>query len=384
MSDVTDKVQDTAEDATDKVKDTANNGTSTLRDQAVSAFSQAAKDILGPAVQQMSTAAATQAASFVRDQGPKLVKEQVLPQVMKATGAESTDDLAKAGIGKAGELISDSGGITGMAGKLMSKIGGGGKGGAQATGYGKGRRMPIQQDMFVGLPVETVYRAWTEYSEWPSYMHRTNGADPDINEEKASLRVTEKLWLFTRPFTAEVSEQRPNEIIRWKSTDGVSHVGTITFHELADRLTLISLNIDVAPKGPFEKIGRGTRFAKRAIRGDLHRFKGWVETRDAETLDEIEGWLGTVEEGEITESHEDFVEAQDQEGDEQEPEPDEPDDEEGLGEGQPDEDDEPEEEPEADADDEEPEEEKPMPKPRKRGGGQRQRSGGRKPRAKAS
>src|SRR4029453_15909876 len=112
-------------------------------DQAVGAFAGAARKILGPAIQQMSKQAAEQAATYAKEEGPKLVKEQVLPQVLKATGADNPGDMIKKGIGKVGEGISDSGGISGIAGMLMSKYGGGGKQGgkkAAATGYGQGRR----------------------------------------------------------------------------------------------------------------------------------------------------------------------------------------------------------------------------------------------------
>jgi uncharacterized membrane protein len=272
--------------------------------------------VLTPALQQLSQQAAQQAADYAKEQGPKLVKEQVLPKVMEATGAENPGDLAKAGIGKAGEMLKDSGGVTGIAGKLMSKMGGG-KGGGTATGYGQKRRMPIQQDMFVSVSLEDAFKAWTEYKRWTEFMHRANQVDPQIEEGEgedgggsARVTVTEKMWMFKRPFTAEVVSQVPNEHIRWKSTQGTKHVGVIAFHGIAPRLTLISVNIDHAPAGPIEKISRGARFDKRAIRADLHRFKGWVEHKSPDEIEEMEGWLGTVEDGQITKSHDDYMQEQ--------------------------------------------------------------------------
>lgn len=40
----------------------------------------------------------------------------------------------------------------------------------------------------------------------------------------------------------------------------------VTFHRLAPRLTRIELSLDISPHGPIEKIGRGMRFTKRAVR----------------------------------------------------------------------------------------------------------------------
>ena len=42
-----------------------------------------------------------------------------------------------------------------------------------------------------------------------------------------------------------------------------------------------------------DKASRGMRFAKRALRGDLHRFKAYAELNE-----EAEGgWRGTIEAG---------------------------------------------------------------------------------------
>jgi len=231
--------------------------------------------------------------------------------------------------------------------------GGKGEGGGAATGYGVKRRMPIQQDMFVSVSCEDAYKGWTEYKRWTEFMFRANQVDSEIEDEEdgeARIKVTEKMWMFKRPFTALVVSQVPNEHIRWRSTDGTKHVGTISFHPLGDRLTLISVNIDHAPAGPIEKISRGARFDKRAIRADFHRFKGWIETKSAEDIGEMEGWLGTIEDGKITQTHEDYLKSQ--ESDEEQPTDEE---EQATGERDTDESGVEDQEPEAEADEAEPE-----------------------------
>jgi len=70
----------------------------------------------------------------------------------------------------------------------------------------------------------------------------------------------------------------------------------VTFHELAPRLTRIEVSLDVEPEGLLEKAGRGMRFAKRAVRGDLHRFKAYAEV--AEEAEEG-GWRGTIQDGDV-------------------------------------------------------------------------------------
>ena len=141
--------------------------------------------------------------------------------------------------------------------------------------------MPVQQHVYVSVPVTDAYNGWTEYKQWPRYMHRANQVDAQVDDREVRVKVTEKMWGFKRPFTAEVVTQRPDEQIKWNATEGTKHTGVINFHELGPRLTLIELNLDHSPSGPLEKIARGARFTKRAVRADFHRFQGWIEMKKA-------------------------------------------------------------------------------------------------------
>jgi hypothetical protein len=53
--------------------------------------------------------------------------------------------------------------------------------------------------------------------------------------------------------------------------------------------------MDVKPDSLLEKAGRGMRFTKRAVRGDLHRFKAYVEMEEHSD----KGWRGTIEDGDV-------------------------------------------------------------------------------------
>jgi hypothetical protein len=55
------------------------------------------------------------------------------------------------------------------------------------------------------------------------------------------------------------------------------------------------VTLDMKPDGMVEKMGRGMRFAKRAVRGDLHRFKAYAEMEE----EPEGGWRGTIEDGEV-------------------------------------------------------------------------------------
>ena len=164
--------------------------------------------------------------------------------------------------------------------------------GGAAPGHGSGRRMPIQQSVDVAVPLTEVYNHWTQFEDWPLFMHRLESVE---QVDDATVGFEAKFWGIRRRFEAEIVEQKPDERIEWDVSQGVAHTGVVTFHELAERLTRIEVTLDIEPSGLIEKAGRGWRFAKRGVRGDLHRFKAYAELAD----EKPKGWRGTIEDGDV-------------------------------------------------------------------------------------
>jgi uncharacterized membrane protein len=194
-------------------------------------------------------------------------------------------------VGKSVDAAGGAGGLAKEAGKAMLPGGGGGKK-SGVPGVGKGRRMPVQQSVDIGAPLQVVYNEWTQFEDWPTFMHRLERV---AQEDETHLSFKVKIWGISREFKAEILEQRPDERIKWRVTEGVSHTGVVTFHELAPRLTRVEVNIDVHPGSIIEKLGRGMRHVKRAVRADLHRFKAYVVMEE----DASGEWRGEIEDGEV-------------------------------------------------------------------------------------
>ena len=231
--------------------------------------------------------------------------------------------------------VDEAGGAGGLvkeaASGLLPGIGGGGDGGGKGgmPGVGKGRRMPVQQSVDVAVPLETAYNQWTQFEDWPEFMHRVTRATQD---DDCTVNFATKIWGKTKEFTADIETQRPDERIKWRVSQGITHTGVVTFHELAPRLTRIELSMDVDPGSLIEKAARGMRHVKRAARADLHRFKAFIEMQEQETG----AWRGVIEDGELVEEHDpsydeereysdieevkDEAESEDQDEDEQEQE----------------------------------------------------------------
>jgi uncharacterized membrane protein len=140
--------------------------------------------------------------------------------------------------------------------------------------HGSGRRMPIQQSVDVAVPISEAYKQWTSYEEWPKFMHRVDSVQ---QKDDSTISFSTKVWGITKEFEAEIVDKKRDERIEWHTEQGLAHSGVVTFHKLAPRLTRIEVSMDVKPDSLLEKAGRGMRFTKRAVRGDLHRFKAFVE-----------------------------------------------------------------------------------------------------------
>jgi hypothetical protein len=156
--------------------------------------------------------------------------------------------------------------------------------------------MPVQQSVDVAVPIETAYNQWTQFEDWPQFMHRVTNVAQD---DPCTVKFSTKIWGKTKEFEANIITQRPDDRIKWRVAQGITHTGVVSFHELAPRLTRIELTMDIDPGSLIEKFARGARHIKRAIRADLHRYKAFIEVLEHESG----AWRGVIEDGELVEDH---------------------------------------------------------------------------------
>jgi uncharacterized membrane protein len=245
------------------------------------------------------------AAGLVLASAAPLAGKAVKKLAVKRVGnfAESAKDTVGKGVkGVAGDAVDQAGDAPGIAKTAVKKMlpGGGGKEGGKekkgTPGVGKGRRMPVQQAVDIAVPLSVAYNQWTQFEEWPQFMHRLDQA---TQEDDCTVSFKTKVWGMSKEFVGQIVEQRPDERIQWSVTEGVTHTGVVTFHELAPRLTRVQVSLDVEPGSWIEKAARGMRHVKRAVRADLARFKAFIEMQEVETG----AWRGTIHDGEVVEDH---------------------------------------------------------------------------------
>jgi uncharacterized membrane protein len=146
----------------------------------------------------------------------------------------------------------------------------------------------IETSIEVNVPVHTAYNQWTQFEEFPRFME---GVERIEQRTDTTTHWVTEIAGVAREFDAEITEQTPDQRIAWKTLDGPDHAGVVTFHRIDDDKTKVMLQLDYDPQGFFENVGDKLGIVERRAKGDMERFKEFIESRGAETG----AWRGEVE-----------------------------------------------------------------------------------------
>jgi uncharacterized membrane protein len=145
----------------------------------------------------------------------------------------------------------------------------------------------IEQSVDVDVPISTAYNQWTQFEQFPQFME---GVEEVRQLDDVRLHWRAEIGGVTREWDAEITEQHPDERIAWASTSGTTNSGVVTFHRIDDATTRIMLQLDYEPEGVIEKAAELLGIVQRRARGDLDRFKEFIEGRGQETG----AWRGDI------------------------------------------------------------------------------------------
>ena len=138
----------------------------------------------------------------------------------------------------------------------------------------------IETSIEVNVPVRTAYNQWTQFEEFPRFMEgvkEVKQLDDTRLRWKAEIAGKEKEW------TAEITEQTPDQRIAWTSRGGAPNGGVVTFHRLSDAKSKIMLQLEYDPQGFVENSADVLGVVSLRVKGDLERFKEFIEKRGRET-----------------------------------------------------------------------------------------------------
>ncbi|MFW6641154.1 SRPBCC family protein [Nocardiopsis algeriensis] len=132
----------------------------------------------------------------------------------------------------------------------------------------------IVETVEVDVPVSVAYAQWTDFEQFPRFMEGVNSI---TRTGERLLHWNIEIAGQKREFDAEVTEQVPQERIAWRSVDGVSHAGVVTFHHISASRTRITLQLRTVPEGAVEQLGDKLGLVKARAKGDMKRFKEYIE-----------------------------------------------------------------------------------------------------------
>lgn len=144
----------------------------------------------------------------------------------------------------------------------------------------------VEERIEVDVPVGTAYNEWTQFEEFPKFME---GIEEIRQLDDVTLHWRAEIAGVTREWEAEITEQHPEERIAWTSRTGSRNGGVVTFHRLDDQRTSI-IQLDFEPEGFVESAGDALGVVAHRAKGDLERFKAFIESRGTETGE----WRGDV------------------------------------------------------------------------------------------
>jgi len=132
----------------------------------------------------------------------------------------------------------------------------------------------IERFIDVEVPASTAYRTWTQFELFPHFME---GVEEVRKTDQRNLHWRANIWGKTEEWDAEITEEIPDKRIAWRSEDGASNAGVVTFHRLSDDRARVMLQMEYEPERLVEKVGDALGIVSHRVEADLLRFKAFVE-----------------------------------------------------------------------------------------------------------
>jgi uncharacterized membrane protein len=151
----------------------------------------------------------------------------------------------------------------------------------------------VEKSIEVQKPVEQVYAQWTQFEDFPKFMENVEEVrqlDDKHLEWKAKVAGTERKW------KAEITEQKPNQLIAWRAVTGDKNDGKVEFQAVnGDTMVKLALDYD-PPGGAVGEMGdKLIQATPGRVENDLKRFKEFIENQPAPTGK----WSGEIRSGQV-------------------------------------------------------------------------------------
>ncbi|MFJ8623616.1 SRPBCC family protein [Kitasatospora sp. NPDC093550] len=133
----------------------------------------------------------------------------------------------------------------------------------------------VVESIDVDVPVRAVYERWATFEEFPRFMDGVEEVR-QLDDRRAHWRT--RIAGLSREFETEVVERVPDERVAWRTTgESVKHTGTVDFEPLGPGRTRVTMTMVFRPTGLAERAADRLGVLGVQVRGDLRRFKRYVE-----------------------------------------------------------------------------------------------------------
>ena len=149
----------------------------------------------------------------------------------------------------------------------------------------------VTESITVNCPISTVYNQWTQFEDFPRFMEAVEAVS---QTDDTHLHWVAEIGDKRHEWDAEITEQRPDEVVSWRALDGHHNSGRVLFEKVDQSTTKVTVEMEHETEGMVEALGSALGSDSRQVKGDLERFKELIEARGAESG----AWRGQVEQGE--------------------------------------------------------------------------------------
>ncbi|MFI8454582.1 SRPBCC family protein [Kitasatospora sp. NPDC085464] len=133
----------------------------------------------------------------------------------------------------------------------------------------------VVESIDVEVPVRVVYDQWATFEDFPKFMEGVEEVR-QLDDRHAHWRT--RIAGLSREFETEVIERVPDGRVAWRTTgESVKHTGTVDFEALGAARTRVTMTMDFRPTGFAEKAADKLGVLGVQVRGDLRRFKRFIE-----------------------------------------------------------------------------------------------------------
>ncbi|MEX0789772.1 MAG: SRPBCC family protein [Actinomycetota bacterium] len=146
----------------------------------------------------------------------------------------------------------------------------------------------VEESIDVQVPVRTAYNQWTQFESFPLFME---GVEQVEQQSDDTLKWVAEIGGKKKEWTAEITEQHPDHRVAWTSREGARNAGAVTFHKLSENESKVMLQLEYEPDGPVETAGDAVGLVKMRVKGDLERFKEFIESQGGRTTG---AWRGEI------------------------------------------------------------------------------------------